>query len=117
MKELLRRREFLQLQRFELSLYNVVFALSIVVDVVSKLRGKPNAQRTMPEWEYVYFQSMLANKDVKIVLADRNGLGCECLAQEFFQVCFFCFPGPYSSTECRRQDNVAYGKSGCNYEE
>ncbi|RPB03407.1 hypothetical protein L873DRAFT_1786861 [Choiromyces venosus 120613-1] len=83
-KELLRRREFLQLQGFELSLYNAVVALSMAVEVVSKLRDNPNVQLTRSEWEFVYFQSMQANQDVKIVLADRNGFGCEVLAQEFF---------------------------------
>jgi len=92
MKELLRRREFLQLQGFELSLYNVVFALLVVVDMVSKLRGSPNDQLTKPDWEFVYFQSMQINKDVKIVLADRNGFGCEILAQEFFSGMLLLLP-------------------------
>jgi len=77
MKELLRRREFLQLQEFELSLYNSVVALSMAAEVVSTLRDNSNVQLTMLEWEFVYFQSMQAYQDAKVVLADRNGLGCE----------------------------------------
>ena len=91
-KEWLRQREPLQLQGFELSLSNVVLALSMVADVVSKLRGKPNAQLTKSDWEFVYRQSMEVNDDVKIVLADRNGFGCELLAQKVFSGMLLLLP-------------------------
>jgi len=83
-KELLRRREFLQLQGFELSLYtgNAVVALSMAAEVVSRLHYNSNVQLTMSESEFVYFQSMQANQDAKVVLADRNGLSCEVLARQ-----------------------------------
>jgi len=97
MKELLRRREFLQLQGFELSLYNSVVALSMAAEVVSRLRDNSNVQLTMSEWEFVYFQSMQANQDAKVVLADRNGLGCEVLARQLSGM-LLLFPLLYSST-------------------
>jgi len=84
MKKLLERRVSVDLQGFELSLYNTVLALSMAVRVVSRLRGNPNVQLTIAEWEFVYFQSMQANQYVKIVLADSNRFRCEALAVEFF---------------------------------
>ncbi|PWW79106.1 hypothetical protein C7212DRAFT_340030 [Tuber magnatum] len=81
-KELLKRRASLDLQGVELSLYKAVFALSLAVRVVSKFHDNPDVQLTESEWESVYFQSILANKHVRIVLADRNEFGCEILAQE-----------------------------------
>jgi len=91
-KELLKRRVSLNLQGFELNLFNAAVALDMAVSIVSRLRGNPNVQLTMAEWEEVYFQSMLANQDVKIVLADRNGFGCEALAQEFFSGMLLLLP-------------------------
>ncbi|KAG0641770.1 hypothetical protein HOY80DRAFT_710529 [Tuber brumale] len=82
MKELLKRRVSLDLQGFELSLYKAVVALLLAVEKVSKLRNNPKDQLTESEWELVYFQSILANKHVRIVLADRKEFGCEILAQE-----------------------------------
>ncbi|RPA90222.1 hypothetical protein L873DRAFT_1821518 [Choiromyces venosus 120613-1] len=82
MKELLKRRVFLHLQGFELSLYKAVVALLLAVEVVSKLHDNPKDQLTESEWELAYSQSILANKHVKIVLADRKESGCEILAQE-----------------------------------
>ncbi|RPB04948.1 hypothetical protein L873DRAFT_1186882 [Choiromyces venosus 120613-1] len=82
MKELLERRVFLHLQGFELSLYKAVVALLLAVEVVSKLHDNPKDQLTESEWELVYFQSILANEHVRIVLADRKEFGCELLAQE-----------------------------------
>ncbi|RPB04961.1 hypothetical protein L873DRAFT_1798836 [Choiromyces venosus 120613-1] len=82
MKELLKRRIFHHLQGFELSLYKAVVALSLAAEVVSKLHDNPKDQLTESEWELVYFQSILANEHVRIVLADRKEFGCELLAQE-----------------------------------
>jgi len=79
-KELVKWRLPYEVQEFELSLCNAVIALSMAVRVVSKLRDNPTGQLTESEWESVHFQSILANKHVRIVLADRNGLGCEILA-------------------------------------
>ncbi|KAG0136913.1 hypothetical protein HOY82DRAFT_535995 [Tuber indicum] len=81
-KELVRRRLPLDLQGFELSLYKAVLALSLAVRVVSKLRDNPDAQLTESEWESIYFQSILANEQVKIVLVGSNDFGCEALARE-----------------------------------
>jgi len=81
-KALLKWRLPLDVQGFELSLYNAVFALSMAVRVVSKLRDNPKGQLTESEWELVYSQSILANQHVRIVLADRKGFGCEILAGE-----------------------------------
>ncbi|RPA93210.1 hypothetical protein L873DRAFT_1816292 [Choiromyces venosus 120613-1] len=82
MKELLRRRVFLDLQGFELSLYEAVVALMLAVEVVSKFHDNPKVQLTESEWELVYLRSILANELVRIVLADRKEFGCEILAQE-----------------------------------
>ncbi|KAG0633297.1 hypothetical protein HOY80DRAFT_1141519 [Tuber brumale] len=82
MKELLKQREFLHIQGFEQSLYKAEVALLLAVEVVSKLHDNPKDQLTGPEWELVYFQSILANEHVRIVLADRKEFGCEILAQE-----------------------------------
>ncbi|RPA90221.1 hypothetical protein L873DRAFT_1821513 [Choiromyces venosus 120613-1] len=82
MKEVLKRRVFLYLQGFELSLYKAVVALLLAIEVVSKLHDNPKNKLMESEWELVYSQSILANKHVKIVLADRKEFGCEILAQE-----------------------------------
>ncbi|RPA91092.1 hypothetical protein L873DRAFT_1795108 [Choiromyces venosus 120613-1] len=82
MKELLKRHVFLHQQGFELSLYKVVVAWLLAIEVVSKLHDNPKDKLTESEWELVYFQSILANKHVRIVLADRKEFGCELLAQE-----------------------------------
>jgi len=92
MNELFKRRVFLDLQGFELNLFNAAVALDMAVDVVSRLRGNPKDQLTMSEWKEVYVQSMLANQDIKIVLADRNGFGCEALAQELFSGMLLLLP-------------------------
>ncbi|RPA93212.1 hypothetical protein L873DRAFT_1793772 [Choiromyces venosus 120613-1] len=81
-EELLRRRVFLDLQGFELSLYEAVVALMLAVEVVSKFHDNPKVQLTESEWESVYIRSILANEHVRIVLADRKEFGCEILAQE-----------------------------------
>ncbi|KAG0124781.1 hypothetical protein HOY82DRAFT_633631, partial [Tuber indicum] len=81
-KVLVRRSLPLDLVGFELSLYEAVLPLLLTVRVVSKLRDNPDAQLTESEWELVYFQSILANERVRIILVDSHVLGCEALARE-----------------------------------
>ena len=80
--ELVNWRLPLEVQGFELSLYDAIIALSTAVRLVSKLHNNPKDQLTESEWELVYSQSILANEYVRIVLADRNEFGCEILAKE-----------------------------------
>lgn len=82
-KALLMRRGPSNLDDFEESIFNIAIALSIVLELVSKLEDDPETPLTDTEWETVYRQSMKANVDVRALLADRDEIGLEILAQEF----------------------------------
>ncbi|RPA88808.1 hypothetical protein L873DRAFT_1823992 [Choiromyces venosus 120613-1] len=79
MVELEKRRAGIALEGFERNLSNAVVALVLALPLVFK---HSETQLTDDEWEQVYWQSMTANMDAKLVLADRHGLGCDTLAQE-----------------------------------
>ncbi|RPA92455.1 hypothetical protein L873DRAFT_1794227 [Choiromyces venosus 120613-1] len=79
MEELEKRRAGVALEGFEWNLYNAVVALVLALKLVFK---HSENQLTDDEWEQVYWQSMTANLEAKLVLADRHGLGCDALAQE-----------------------------------
>ncbi|RPA95425.1 hypothetical protein L873DRAFT_1320064 [Choiromyces venosus 120613-1] len=77
--ELEKRRVGIPLEGFEWNLSNAVVALVLALQLVFK---HSENQLTDDEWEQVYWQSMTANMDAKLVLADRHGLSCDTLAQE-----------------------------------
>jgi len=80
MKELDKRRKGTGLGGSEQNLLKAGVALMFALKLVSKLsRGK---QLTDREWEEVYWQSMSANKSVKLVLVDKGELGYQKLASE-----------------------------------
>ncbi|RPA93139.1 hypothetical protein L873DRAFT_1816470 [Choiromyces venosus 120613-1] len=79
MEELEKRRVGVALEGFERNLSNAMVSLVLALKLVFK---HSENQLTDDEWEQVYWYSMIANKDIKLVLADRHGLGCDALAQE-----------------------------------
>jgi len=80
MKALVRRRGLLQ--GFELNLFNAMVALLAALELVYKLDNNPQSQLEEEEWAMLYLQSMKANEDVRVVLAARDGTGCEDLTAE-----------------------------------
>ncbi|RPA91671.1 hypothetical protein L873DRAFT_1794729 [Choiromyces venosus 120613-1] len=79
MKRVKKHRTGVGLGGFEQNLSEAVVALVLALELVFKL---PEKQLTDGEWEEVYWQSMTANEEAKLVLADSHGLGCENLARE-----------------------------------
>ncbi|KAG0125627.1 hypothetical protein HOY82DRAFT_616363 [Tuber indicum] len=78
--ELIRHRLGADLEGVERSLYHVVLGLSSAVRSIRRLHhGDP---LTDQEWKEVYFQTMLANEDARLVLESKGGLGCESLGLE-----------------------------------
>lgn len=70
------------LQGFELNLLDAVLALFTALEPVRKFHDGSQSQLGDEEWAEVYYQSMKANEDVRVVLAARDGTGCEDLAEE-----------------------------------
>ncbi|KAG0124159.1 hypothetical protein HOY82DRAFT_618254 [Tuber indicum] len=79
MEKLHKHRMGVGLEGFERNLFKAVIALVLGLELVFKHSEK---QLTDDEWEEVYWQSMKANEEAKLVLADSKGLGCEILARE-----------------------------------
>ncbi|KAG0127138.1 hypothetical protein HOY82DRAFT_82199 [Tuber indicum] len=82
MTVLLDTRGYPNLQGFEVNLFNGVTSLLVALELVAKLRDNPGSQLTDQEWAEVYRQSLMANEDVRVVLAAEHGVGCEVLAKE-----------------------------------
>ncbi|KAG0635193.1 hypothetical protein HOY80DRAFT_467143 [Tuber brumale] len=85
--ELLQRRAVDSLDRFERKLYNAVVALVLALELVDRLGGDPKNTLLDAEWEAVYWHSMKANEDLKLVLDVDDGLNCEALALEIHGDC------------------------------
>ncbi|KAG0637972.1 hypothetical protein HOY80DRAFT_205544 [Tuber brumale] len=80
--ELLQHRAVDDLVGFEQNLYSAVVALLLVVGLVSRLDGNAENTLTDAQWEAVYWYSMQANEDLKLVFDVDYGLNCEALALE-----------------------------------
>ncbi|RPB04762.1 hypothetical protein L873DRAFT_1785979 [Choiromyces venosus 120613-1] len=79
MEELEKRRVGIALEGFERNLSKAVVTLVLALKLVFK---HSENQLTDDEWEQVYWYSLKANMEAKLVLADRHELGCDVLAQE-----------------------------------
>jgi len=79
-KELATRRGK-RLQGPESSLYEVVAALDSVLKLARKLRG--GQELTDDEWKVLHEESMWADEQARLVLAEQGDLSCESLAQQF----------------------------------
>ncbi|KAG0634826.1 hypothetical protein HOY80DRAFT_1140381 [Tuber brumale] len=82
MGELLQCRAVDELEGLERNMYSATVAVVSVVGLVSRLGGGPENTLTHAEWEMVYWYSMKANSDAKLVLDIDDGLDCEALALE-----------------------------------
>ncbi|KAG0639849.1 hypothetical protein HOY80DRAFT_1043738 [Tuber brumale] len=80
--KLLQHRTVDDLVGLEQNLYSAVVALLLVVRLVTRLHGDAENTLTDSEWEAVYWYSMQANEDLKLVLDVDYGLNCEALVLE-----------------------------------
>ena len=79
MKELGEHHTSVDLRGLEQILSKAVIGLVLAQELVFKLSER---DLTDGEWEKLYWQSMYANDQAKLVLTDSHGLGCEKLARE-----------------------------------
>ncbi|KAG0137761.1 hypothetical protein HOY82DRAFT_666907 [Tuber indicum] len=70
------------LEAFERDLYNMVLALSSLVDFVRGRYESPGNPMTDEEWEDAYIAGMMVSHYANLVLGDRHERGCEILARK-----------------------------------
>ncbi|KAG0138502.1 hypothetical protein HOY82DRAFT_630992 [Tuber indicum] len=85
--QLFKQRAGVALEGFELNLCNAVYALSLAQDSLYRHHKNPGIPLTQEEWEMAYSQSVMANDDLKLALADSHGFGCDILAMELKDYC------------------------------
>ena len=76
-QELLTHHSGSALEGSERCLYEFLIGMSFIVP---KLRDSPENPLTPEEWEYVYYQTSVANKNAKLVLEEKGETSCEMLA-------------------------------------